>query len=77
MNLMKTFVYLPCLPSYQVKNILSTEKISLQCLGHGAQILMTKDASLFFHRLTDLIELNLTGIHMESQAVNGIASALD
>ena len=61
---------------YQVKNILTVQKICLQCLGHHSSIVMTEDVSLFFCRLTNLRTLNLSGISIELSVTEKLATAL-
>ena len=52
--------------SYQVKNILSVNKIILRCLNHEASIVMTEGVLSFFCRFINLKELNFGGIYISN-----------
>ena len=62
--------------SYQVKNILAVTKIKLICLGSKLPIVMTKDVVSCFCRLTNLQELNLSGVYIEHNSETDLVNAL-
>ena len=62
--------------SYQVKNISAVTKIKLICLSSKIPIVMTKDVASCFCRLTNLQELNLSGVCIEHNSETDLVNAL-
>ena len=62
--------------SYQVKNILAVTKVKLICSDNKIPIVMTKDVASCFSRLTNLQELNLSGVCIEYNSAIALENAL-
>ena len=62
--------------SDQVKNIVWIKKLNLQSKQPGRPLELTKDASCFFCKFTNLVELNLSGITIKPKAAKLVAKAL-
>ena len=62
--------------SYQVENIVGIKELNLQSIHVGRPLELTEDASCFFHKFTNLVILNLSGISIKTKTAKVVSNAL-